>query len=214
MSLMNLTVQELLAELGADSPAPGGGSVAALAGAMAASLCEMVAGLTLGREKLRDAWPAMERARSEAWRLGTSLRRLVDDDTAAYLAVVAARKLPRATPAEKAARDSAVQEAVGRAAAVPLETLLTLAELSAIALVVAEKGSSGCITDAGSAGEMIGAGARAAAWNVRINLPDVRDELLRARLSAAAETALAAALAAVERVRSLVESQLVQGSHS
>jgi formiminotetrahydrofolate cyclodeaminase len=208
MKLRNMTVEELLAELASDAPAPGGGSGAALAGAMAASLCEMVSLLTMGRENQKDAWPAMENAGSEARRLGIALRRLIDEDTEAYNSVVAARRLPKTTPAEKTARESAVQLAVSLAARVPLETLQSIAELSAIALVVAERGSPGCITDAGTAGEMIAAGARAASWNVRVNLPGLRDIPARDRLAADAAAALAEVLETVGRIRAAVETHL------
>jgi formiminotetrahydrofolate cyclodeaminase len=214
MKLMTMSTEDLLAEIAARSPAPGGGSAAALAGSVAASLCEMVAGLTLGREKHRDAWPEMEKAESEARRLGAGLRRLVDEDTEAYNSVVAARRLPKATEAERMARDAAIQSAVARAARAPLETLELLTDLSAVALLVVEKGSPGCVTDAGSAGEMIEAGARSAFWNVRINLPGLRDASLGGRLSKDAEAALARVVDSVQRIRAVVERHLPRGSES
>ena len=214
MKLINMTTAELLAELASDTPAPGGGSVAALSGAVAASLCEMAAGLTLGREKYRGAWEAMEKARSEARSLGGALRRLIDEDTEAYNIVVAARRLPRATETEKTARDMATQTAVVRAARVPLETLRSLAALSSVSLLVAEKGNPGCITDTGTAGELIAAGARAASWNVRVNLPDLNDLAARERLAADAASALAQALETVGRIRTIVETHLTERSRS
>jgi methenyltetrahydrofolate cyclohydrolase len=214
MKLVNMTIAELLSELASDSPAPGGGSVAALAGAVAASLCEMAAGLTLGREKYRETWAAVEKAQAEARRLGTILRRLIDQDTEAYNMVVAARRLPKTTEADKAARDAAIQDAVGVAARVPTETLQSLVELSAVALLVAEKGNPGCITDTGTAAEMIAAGARAASWNVRVNLPDLRDLSTRERLGAEAASGLANVLETAGRVRAIVETHLTERSGS
>jgi methenyltetrahydrofolate cyclohydrolase len=208
MKLLEMTVENLLAELASNSPAPGGGSAAALAGAAAASLCRMVSALTLGREKLSAAWPAMEKAGSAALRLGAALGRLVDRDTEAYNGVMAARRLPKATPAEKSVREAALQAAVGLAARVPLETLRSIAELSAVALTVAEQGIPGCATDAGTAGELIAAGARAASWNVRVNLPGLQDLPARDRLAADAAAALAETLQAVERIRVVVEKHL------
>jgi glutamate formiminotransferase/formiminotetrahydrofolate cyclodeaminase len=208
VKLLRMTTEELLGELSSDSPAPGGGSAAALAGAVAASLCQMVCRLTLGREKYRDAWPDIEKAGTEAGLLGTRLRRLVDEDTAAFDSVVAARRLPKSTGAEKAARDTAIQSAVSRAAQAPLETLESLAALSAIALLVVEKGNPGCMTDAGTAAEMIAAGARSASWNVRVNLPGLRDVAARHRLAADAAAALATAVETVERARAAVDVRL------
>jgi methenyltetrahydrofolate cyclohydrolase len=210
MKLLEMTVEGLLAEFAAASAAPGGGSAAALAGAAAASLCQMVSALTLGREKLGAAWPAMEKAGAEAHRLGAALRRLVDEDTEAYHDVVAARKLANATPAEKSAREAAVQAAVALAARVPLQTLRSIAELSVVARAVAEQGSPGCATDAGTAGELIAAGARAASWNVRVNLPGLKDLPARDRLAADAASALVQTLQAVERIRAVVEKHLTR----
>ncbi|MBE3040910.1 MAG: cyclodeaminase/cyclohydrolase family protein, partial [Chloroflexi bacterium] len=96
MNLTDMTVKEFLSELASDSPAPGGGSAAALAGASGAALCAMAARLTLGREKHRDAWKEMEGLRDEASGLGERLCALVDEDAGAYAAVVAARRLPKA----------------------------------------------------------------------------------------------------------------------
>jgi methenyltetrahydrofolate cyclohydrolase len=214
MKLINMTTEELLAELASDSPAPGGGSVAALSGAVAASLCEMAAGLTLGREKYRDTWAVIEEARAEARRLGGALRRLIDEDAEAYSQVVAARRLPKSDDAEKAARAAATQAAVARAARVPLETLQALVALSAVSLLVAQKGNPGCITDTGTAGEMIAAGARAASWNVRVNLPDMQDLSARQRLAADAAAALSKVLETVERIRAIVDTHLTERSKS
>jgi methenyltetrahydrofolate cyclohydrolase len=206
--LMQMTVEGLLTEFASDSPAPGGGSAAALAGAVAASLCEMVAGLALGREKLKEAWQAMEGVKTKARHLGTRFRELVDEDTEAYASVVTARRLPKENSAQKAARDRAIQESLLRAARVPLETLHTLAELSGLALLAAEKGNRGCITDAGAAALMIEAGAQVAAWNVRVNLPGIRDTVLRDQLGIDASAALALALETATRVRPIVDTQL------
>ena len=123
MKLPDLTINGFLSELSADSPAPGGGSAAALAGAAAAALCAMVCRLTLSREKYRDSWPAMKDALAEAESLAARLRDLIQEDAEAYLAVVAARALPTGTPEAKAARTAAVQAATVRSAEVPLETL-------------------------------------------------------------------------------------------
>ncbi len=212
--LTQMTVEGLLTEFASDSPAPGGGSAAALTGALAASLCEMVARLTLGREKLKEAWPAMERVLAKAQHLGIRLRELVDEDTEAYASVVTARRLPKDASGEKAVRDRAIQESLLRAARVPLETLRSLAELSGLALLVAEKGAQGCITDAGAAAVMIEAGAQAAAWNVRINLPGIRDAAVKDQLGSDATAALALALETTARIRPIVDAKLRERSET
>jgi methenyltetrahydrofolate cyclohydrolase len=210
--LTQMTIEGLLTEFASDSPAPGGGSAAALAGALAASLCEMVARLTLGRERLKEAWPAMEKAVAKARHLGMRLRELVDEDTDAYVSVVTARRLPKDSSAENAVRDRTIQESLLRAARVPLETLRSLAELSGLVLLVAEKGNRGCITDAGAAALMIEAGAQAAAWNVQINLPGIRDAAVRDQLGIDAAAALALALETATRIRPMVQRQLSERS--
>jgi methenyltetrahydrofolate cyclohydrolase len=210
--MTEMTVERLLAELASDSPAPGGGSAAALGGALAASLCEMVARLTLGREKLKEAWPAMETIKAKARYLGSQLRELVDEDTKAYASVVTARRLPKDSSTEKAIRDHAIQESLLRAARVPLETLRCLAELSGLVLLVAEKGNPNCITDAGAAAVMIEAAAQAAAWNVRINLPGMRDAAVRNQLRTDAAVALTLALETATRIRPIVEKQITEQS--
>jgi methenyltetrahydrofolate cyclohydrolase len=203
-----MTIEGFLAELGSESPAPGGGSVAALAGAIAASLCSMVSGLTLGRDRYRDSWGAMEEARTRADRLGARLRELMDEDTSAFNSVVAARRLPRATEAEKAFRERAILEGTLRSAQVPLETLQSLSSLAELAALAAERGNPGCMTDAGSAAQMIRAGAIAAAWNVRVNLPSLADADLRARLESDTARILGGVIDKITRVESMVETRL------
>jgi formiminotetrahydrofolate cyclodeaminase len=207
MSLADLTVKAFL-ELAAGSPAPGGGSTAALAGALASALCGMVARLTLGREKLRDSWPAMQEAAEAADRLRARFLCLVDEDAEAYRAVVAARKLPKATAGEREARDRAVACAVLRSARVPLETLLLASQSADIASRVLEHGTPSCVTDAGSAVQAARLAAEAAAYNVKINLPDIGDAAERGRLAAETDAALVSARAAIERLVGAVESRL------
>jgi glutamate formiminotransferase/formiminotetrahydrofolate cyclodeaminase len=208
MNLTDLSVKAFLSELASDSPAPGGGSAAALAGAAGAALCAMAARLTLGREKHRDAWQEMEELRDEASALGERLCALVDEDAEAYAAVVAARRLPKATDAERAARGAALRDAVIRSARVPLETLTILRGLAGCAARAVERGNPSCLTDAGSAAQMIRAGAMAAAYNVRVNLPDVAEASLRDGLRAQAAEALAAVRAQVDRLEAIVDRRL------
>jgi formiminotetrahydrofolate cyclodeaminase len=208
MNLSNFTVKAFLDELASASPAPGGGSTAALAGALASALCGMAARLTLGREKLRDSWPAMEEAAGDADRLRTRFLCLVDEDAEAYLAVAAARKLPKATDEERAARARALAAAVLCAARVPLETLLLAGQAVGLAARVLDRGNPSCITDAGSAVQAARLAAEAAAYNVRINLPDVVDAAERARLARETDAALVSVRAEADRLAGIVETRL------
>jgi glutamate formiminotransferase/formiminotetrahydrofolate cyclodeaminase len=209
MNLPNLAVKDFLDELASASPAPGGGSTAALAGALGAALSGMVARLTLGREKLRDSWPAMEEAAADADRLRARFLCLVDEDADAYLAVVAARKLPKATDEERGARERVLACAVLRSARVPLETLLLASQAVGLAARVLERGSPSCLTDAGSAVQAARLAAEAAAYNVRINLPQIVDAAERARLARETDAALVAVRSEAERLAGIVEARLV-----
>ncbi len=212
MNLPNLTVKAFLDELASASPAPGGGSTAAMAGALASALCGMVARLTLGREKLRDRWPAMEAVAAEADRLRARFLGLVDEDAEAYLSTVAARKLPRGTDDERSARERAVAVAVLRSARAPLETLLLAGETAELAALALAQGNPSCATDAGSAAQAARLAAEAAAYNVRINLPGVPDPSERARLARETEAALAAVRIGTDRIAGAVESRLSAGA--
>ena len=168
----------------------------------------MAARLTLGREKLRDAWPAMEEAAAEADQLRARFLLRVDADADAYLAVAAARKLPKGTEEERGARSRALECAVLRSARVPLETLLLADRAISLASRVLERGNPACVTDAGSAVQAARLAAEAAAWNVEINLPDIADTTERARLAREAETALATVRSEADRLAGIVDARL------
>ena len=170
------SIQAYLDRLASGSPEPGGGSVAALVGALGAALVTMVTDLTLGKDKfaaVQDEMAAL-RARAEAAR--RELEDLVTGDAEAYAAVAAAMKLPKDTEAEKAERDRTLQAALRGAAQAPLrvaETALTVAQLS---LPAAEMGNPHAVSDAGVAVILADAAAQSAALNVRINLAWIADE--------------------------------------
>jgi formiminotetrahydrofolate cyclodeaminase len=154
----------------------------------------------------------MEQARASAARLGARLRALVDEDAAAYNTVAAARRLPRETEAEKSERRRAVQDATIRAARTPLETLGALADLALVVERVVSEGNPACVSDAGSAGALVRAGALAAGYNVRINLPSVEDATIRRELSAETEKALKAVSMAAGRIEQILETRLNERS--
>lgn len=169
------TLHDFLQKLGSASPAPGGGTAAALAGALASSLCTMVASLTLGRERFKDAWPEMEVAVEKGHALTATLVELMDQDAESYNAVMAAMKMPKSTEEEKALREERVQESLKEACKVPLKTVQTVAEVGHLMESVLFKGNPNAVTDAGSAGRLAWAAAHAAAYNVEVNLKAVKD---------------------------------------
>ena len=208
MNLIELSLHDFLGELGSSSPAPGGGSAAALAGALAAALCRMVSALTVGKEKLKSAWTDLDKVGREAATLEDRLRGLVDEDTLAFRSVLEARKLPRETDQERQSREHTLQEAILQSAKTPLSTLCALRSLSALALCAADRGNPACITDAGCASQLIRAGALGAAYNVRVNLPSIHDPVAREELKARTNKLLQEVLDDTQRTENIVEARL------
>jgi len=170
-----LTLDRFVRELASQSPTPGGGTAAAVAGALGAGLAEMVAELTLSKEKFAAAHGAMRTIAEEARRTREELLRLADEDTAAYDAVVAARRMPRETDEEKAARSSAIAAANRAATEVPMRTARAAVRLLSALPELAEKGNPNALSDAGAAALLLEASAEGALLNVGINLPGVAD---------------------------------------
>jgi formiminotetrahydrofolate cyclodeaminase len=165
-----MTLNDFLSELASDSPTPGGGSVAALSGALAASLTSMVANLTIGKKKYEDVQEDVQAVLAKTEGLRLELAELMEEDAAAFDKVMVAMKLPKETEEEKAARTAAMQAALVDAAMVPLAVMEKCVEVIALAKVAAEKGNKNAVSDAGVAALMGRAGAHAAKLNVMINL--------------------------------------------
>ncbi|EHM10041.1 methenyl tetrahydrofolate cyclohydrolase [Thermanaerovibrio velox DSM 12556] len=176
MSLQDMTVKSFVEELASDSPAPGGGSVAALCGALGGALATMVARLTVGKEKYKESWDVMEKVISDGLALNKKFLELMEEDTESFNQFMAARKMPKDTDQEKAARAQAIAEASKRTAMVPLATLRSCEALAEIALEAARSGNPNAVTDAGTAALLARAAAKAAAYNVFINLPGIDDQ--------------------------------------
>jgi len=170
VALLALTATELLDRFASPDPTPGGGSAAALAGATAAALVAMVCGMPRTRTGDAAERARLDGALADARATGDRLRRLVDEDSAAYDAVGAAYKLPKATDEEKASRRRAVDAAVSVATDVPLRTAEACLAVLAAAQVAAENGNPNAASDARTAAALAWAGLKGAAENVRINL--------------------------------------------
>ena len=181
--LMAMTAKAFVDEVSSESPAPGGGSVAALAGSLAAALAAMVANLTVGKKGYEASWELMSDLAVQAQDVKARLVRAVDEDTQAFNAVMDAMKLPKASAEEKAARDAAIQEGNKQAAKVPLET--AKACLQALKLAgQAVSGNRNSASDAGVAALMAAAGLHGAALNVLINLGAIQDAAFVASMKA------------------------------
>lgn len=206
--MTGIPLQEFLDKLAEDSPAPGGGSVAALAAALASSLCAMVARLTLGRDRYRDAWSDMERVRDAADKRLQQFVELMDLDTEAYNGVIAAFRMPKENDEQIAARKKAIEAANKEAAQVPLETLRNVHKLVPLVGEVLSKGNPNCLTDAGVAAQLTRAAALGAAYNVRINLSGIKDEPFSTRLEKEVNESLNSIEKSVEEFGLVVEQGL------
>ena len=169
------TLRRFLDDLASSAPTPGGGTAAAVAGAMGAALAEMVAALTLAREKYASSHEAMRPIAQAAAGARAALLALSREDSEAYDEVVAARRLPKGTDEEKAARDAKIAAANLRAAQVPLETARTAAGLLALIPELAEKGNPNAASDAGAAALLLEAAVQGGLLNVAINLSGIAD---------------------------------------
>jgi formiminotetrahydrofolate cyclodeaminase len=174
--LMEQEVNQFLQELASISPAPGGGSVAALSGALGAALVAMVCRLTVDKPKYAEVSEELRTVLSEVDELRRKLGELVEKDTQAFDAVMAAFRLPKETEEQKGERSAAIQQATRLATEVPLEVLSLSARVLELSHIVAEKGNVNSVSDAGVAAEMARAAARGAALNVKINLSGLKDE--------------------------------------
>jgi glutamate formiminotransferase / formiminotetrahydrofolate cyclodeaminase len=175
-ALVSMPVDRFVDEVSSESPAPGGGSVAALAGSLAAGLSAMVANLTVGKKGYEAAWDDLSRMAERAQSVKDRLMRAVDDDTDAFNQAMSAMRMPKGTPEEQVARNAALEAGYQQAARVPLETAKACLEAMALALAVAEQGNTNSASDAGVAALMARAGVEGAVLNVLINLGSVKDE--------------------------------------
>jgi glutamate formiminotransferase/formiminotetrahydrofolate cyclodeaminase len=162
--------------LAAGTATPGGGSAAAVAGAMGAALVHMVAALTLGRQRYAAVEAQMRELRDRAAELQTRLLRLAEQDTAAFEGVMAAYRLPKGTEEERQARQAAIQEALREAIRVPLETARASVETLRLARQAAEHGNVNARSDAITGAYLAHAAVRSAAQNVRVNADALQDE--------------------------------------
>jgi formiminotetrahydrofolate cyclodeaminase len=184
VSLLALPAKELLDRFASPDPTPGGGSAAALAGATAAALVAMVCRMPKTRSGQADERARLDAALAAATGAGERLRRLVDEDSAAYDAVVAAYRLPKTTDEEKAARKRAVDEAMARATEVPLGTAEACLSVLRAAAAAAADGNPNALSDARTAAALAWAGLKGAAENVRINLGSSGPSAARERIDA------------------------------
>jgi len=195
-------------EVSRDTPAPGGGSVAALAGALGAALASMVANLSVGKGEFDERYDELCSIAERAQELKDALVRAVDEDTTAFDSVLEAMRMPRDTEAERAERATAIQAGYEAATRVPLRTVELCREALGLLKTMAGMADPNMISDVGSGALLARAGARAAAYNVRINLPHIKDEALCSELSGGLDEELAACARLEKAVTKNVEKAL------
>ena len=198
--LVDLTVGAFADELSSESPAPGGGSVASLMGALSAALSAMVANLTHGKAGYEREWKSMDEFGFEAQALKDAFLADVDRDTDAFNELFAAMKMPRKTPDETSARDAAVLQATKNATRVPLDVLERTARTAELAREVARRGNRNSLSDAGVAALAAASCARGAFYNVLINLEGLADASWAADTRSSAARALSAVVATCDEV--------------
>lgn len=185
--LVDSTVNEFLNKVAGSDPVPGGGSIAALNGAIASALAAMVANLTIGKKGYEPHEELMCHISGLALQQKDVFVDDIDRDSDAYDKVFACFKMPKATDEEKAARSAAIQEATKHAALVPMQVARNASELMAIILDVARLGNRNAVTDACVAMMSARSAVLGALMNVRINLGSLKDKEFVAKLQAEAD---------------------------
>ncbi|WKZ66913.1 MAG: glutamate formimidoyltransferase [Flavobacteriales bacterium] len=185
--LVRMDLKRFSEETAAESPAPGGGSVAAYVGALGVSLGTMVANLSAHKRGWDHRWEEFSQWAQRGERLRTELLRLVDEDTRAYDRIIACFGMPKGTDAERAARKAAITEATKGAINTPLRTIEVCVESMALMKAMAEHGLPASVSDAGVGALCARTGAIGGYLNVRINCAGLDDEAFKADVLARAE---------------------------
>ena len=201
---------DFLDDLASGEPTPGGGSAAALAGALGAALAAMVANLTVGRKRYIDVDGQMQAVLGEAEALRSRLTALIAEDAQAYNQVRAAYRLPKESADDLTARNAAIQAAMQGASLTPLETMRACIAVLRLAEQAATLGNVNAATDGAVGALLAQAGLRGAALNVRVNLGGIDDQAFAAASEQEVASLLAEAEAITGRILAAVEARLAQ----
>lgn len=185
--LSNMNIKEFLAATSSDAPVPGGGSVAALSAAIASSLAEMVANLTIGKKGYDDVQDEMKAISEKMSAYTPKFVDFIDKDASSFDDVMKAFKLPKETDEEKKARTEAIQNGMKLAATVPLETAQAAMEILGMIEAVVQRGNSNAVTDGAVAAMMTRTAVLSALYNVKINLGSIKDADYVAKAAAEVE---------------------------
>jgi glutamate formiminotransferase/formiminotetrahydrofolate cyclodeaminase len=189
--LVDMTCESFCDELSSDSPAPGGGSVAALCSALSGALTAMVANLTINKKGYEAVWAEAGELAEQGQRVKELSLQAIDKDTKVFYEMMDAMKLPKKTPEEKAIRESALQSATKEAILIPLETLEIALEAVELAQKIGRIGNKNALSDAGVGAITANAAAKSAFLNVKINMSAITDtawvEMIMTKATALAE---------------------------
>ncbi|HZK11957.1 MAG TPA: cyclodeaminase/cyclohydrolase family protein [Atribacterota bacterium] len=206
--LIDKKVSNFLDELASNSPTPGGGSVAALVGALGAALISMVGNLTIGKKKYEGVEEDFKEIISSSEKLRYELSRLIEEDVKVFNDFMATYKMPKETEDEKKVRAEKVQESLIEAAKVPLRVAYKCLDIMILSQETAEKGNINVISDAGVAALMAEAALESAMLNVKINLKMIKDEKVRTELSSSIKEILLKEKGQKEKVLRIVEQKI------
>jgi len=201
-------VTQFLDELASNAATPGGGSGAAIMGALGAALVSMVCNLTIGKKNYAEVEPEMRSVLHDAEALRQRLADMVADDIAAFNGLMAAYGLPKLTDEDKAARGAAIQHALRAATEAPLACARACAEVIKLSMRAAEVGNRNVISDAGVGALAAQAALRSAALNVDINVPSLQDKAFAQACRDEMDALLASAVPLSEQAIALVKSKL------
>ena len=206
--LIDKKVSNFLDELASNSPTPGGGSVAALAGALGVALISMVGNLTVGKKKYEEVEEDIKRIISSSEKLRYELSQLIEEDVKVFNNFMSTYKMPKETEDEKKVRAEKIQESLIKAAKVPLRVAYKCLDILSLSKEVAEKGNINVVSDAGVAVLMAEAALESAILNVKINLRMIKDEKVRTELSSSIKEILLKEKGQKEKVLEIVEEKI------
>ena len=206
--LAYMPINNFLDNLSSESPAPGGGSVSALVGALSASLNSMVANLTFGKKKWNSLFDKMINISESSQVLKDKLLILVDEDTNSFTNVMEAYKLPKSTVEEIKYRNTSINKAIKYATTIPHETLKHCYEVMKISYSAAKYGNSNSISDAGVAIEITYAAIRGALLNIYINLNQIDDENFKDRINKSSKKILDESKKLLNKTRKIIKNKI------
>lgn len=206
--LVNQSLSQFADETASESPAPGGGSIAAYVGALGVSLGTMVANLSSHKRGWDDQWETFSKVADEGQKLKEELLFLVDEDTAAFNQIITAFRLPKNTAAEKEARKIAIQDATKNAIEIPFKVMTTANSCFPLLKNMAKNGNPNSVSDAGVGALCTRTAVHGAYLNVLINCKELDDEKYVSKMLSKAKATLNKAITAEKAILKIVESKI------